>query len=78
MYTTMMPARTMRVDLPLDPVILSRLVPVSDPDLYADHLQGETAIERAARLSAADDITDDLLAEAAHTVVDEFEQGWNA
>ena len=78
MYTTMMPALTVRVDLPLNPAVLSRLVPVSDPDLYADHLEGESTDERAARLAAADDITDDLLAEAANTVVDEVEQGWGA
>lgn len=78
MYTTMMPAPTWRVELPLDPEILSRLVPVTDPDLYAAHLDGETEQEREARLAAAADITDALLVEAADTVVDEATWGWSA
>lgn len=78
MYTTMMPAPTWRVELPLDPVALALLVPVTDPDLYADHLDGETEQERAARLVAAADITDALLVEAADTVVDEAAWGWSA
>jgi hypothetical protein len=36
------------------------------PELFADHLPGESREERAARREAARDITEDLLTEAAH------------
>jgi len=66
--TTIMPnpgPRGVRVDLPLDAALLGRLIPVTDPDLYAPHLPGESAEEREVRLVAARDITDDLVIEQA-------------
>lgn len=73
MYTTIMPEAPPRSTIPLDPILLAQVVPVTDPDLYARVLDGETDLERRARLEAAAHITEDLLAEAAETAIDRFE-----
>ena len=43
---------------------------LTDPDLHADHLPGETAEEHAARTTAAADITATLLDELAEPMAD--------
>lgn len=74
MRTTMMPAPA-RATIPLQPELLARLIPVTDPDLYTGH-PDETFEERAARQAAAADITDDLVAEQAELALVEARQGW--
>jgi hypothetical protein len=72
---TMMPApETVRATLPLEPGLLARLIPVTDPQLYTGR-PDESPDERAARLAAAADITDDLLAEQAELAAEEITGG---
>lgn len=50
---------------------LAYILAATEPELFADHLPGESEPERAARQQAARDITEALLAEAAHDLQDD-------
>lgn len=85
MYPTMMPpiAAPETPTLPppaflagVTPAVLA-LLGITDHDLFAAALPGETSGERAARLAAAADILDDRLAEiAAETLTPDVVRGW--
>lgn len=83
MRHTMMPLPE-RPETPLDEVLdvpsaTLDALGITDHDLFADELDGESLEELAARRAAAQDILDDRLTEIAHTAVTpETIRGWSA
>lgn len=84
MRLTMMPPLAVTETPTISPAWLEEITPdaldaldITDHDLFAHELPGETAEEAAGRLAAAGDILDDRLAEIAHhTLTPEVLRGW--